>query len=52
MRKAFKTSWGLKCPGVRRGKLLYKLAELIEANADELAALEAINMGEALSIHC
>jgi aldehyde dehydrogenase (NAD+) len=35
----------LKCPGVQRGKLLYKLAELIEANADELAALEAIDIG-------
>jgi len=45
-RKAFKTSWGLKCPGVQRGKLLYKLAELIEANADELAALEAVDIGK------
>lgn len=45
-KKAFKTSWGLKCPGVERGKLLYKLAELIEVNADELTALEAIDIGK------
>jgi aldehyde dehydrogenase (NAD+) len=45
VRKAFKTSWGLKCPGVQRGKLLFKLADLIEANTDELAAIEAMDNG-------
>jgi aldehyde dehydrogenase (NAD+) len=46
VRKAFKTVWGLKCPSSQRGKLLYKLADLIEENADELAALEALDNGE------
>ncbi|KAF9258976.1 aldehyde dehydrogenase [Marasmius fiardii PR-910] len=45
-RKAFKESWGLKVPGVERGKMLSKLADLIEANSDELAALESLNVGK------
>lgn len=44
-RTAFKTSWGLKVPGSERGRLLWKLADLIAANLDELAALEALNAG-------
>jgi acyl-CoA reductase-like NAD-dependent aldehyde dehydrogenase len=38
----------LKWPGVTgmRGKLLSKLADLIEANTEEFAALEALNGGE------
>ena len=44
-KKAFKTTWGLKCPGLERGKLLNKLADLIMENADELAALEVLNVG-------
>ena len=43
--QAYKTSWGLKTPGATRGKLLHKLADLIEANLDEFAALEALNGG-------
>ncbi|KAG6879810.1 hypothetical protein C0992_011361 [Termitomyces sp. T32_za158] len=39
-KKAYKTSWGLKVPGTVRGKLLYKLAELLERDIDEFAALE------------
>jgi aldehyde dehydrogenase (NAD+) len=35
----------LNCPGVQRGKLLFKLADLIEENADELAALETLDNG-------
>ncbi|KAG5645864.1 hypothetical protein DXG03_005206 [Asterophora parasitica] len=45
-RKAYKTSWGLKCPGTVRGKLLNKLADLIEANIDEFAALESLDVGK------
>ncbi|KAF8154950.1 aldehyde dehydrogenase [Crassisporium funariophilum] len=45
-KKAFKTTWGLHCPGVVRGKLLNKLANLLEANLDELAALEALDVGK------
>ena len=45
-RKAYKTSWGLKVPGAERGKLLNKLADLVESNIDELSALESLNVGE------
>lgn len=45
-KKAFKTVWGLKTPGTERGKLLYKLANLMEANLEELAALETLNCGK------
>ncbi|KAF8997405.1 aldehyde dehydrogenase [Cyathus striatus] len=45
-RKAYKSSWGLKVPGSVRGKLLNKLADLVEKNADELAALDSINSGK------
>lgn len=45
-RKAYKTSWGLKTPGSERGKLLYKLADLIEKNAETFAAIEALDAGK------
>ncbi|KAG8936257.1 aldehyde dehydrogenase (NAD(P)(+)) ald5 [Tulasnella sp. 419] len=48
--KAYDTVWGLKTPGHRRGVLLMKLANLIEENADELAALETLDNGKAFSI--
>jgi aldehyde dehydrogenase (NAD+) len=44
--KAFETSWGLKTPGTERGKLMLKLAMLIEEHADELAAIETLNAGK------
>lgn len=47
--KAFKTSWGLKVPGFERGRLLYKLTELVEHHADALAALEALDAGMSLN---
>ena len=47
--KAFETTWGLNTPGYERGRLLYKLAELIEQRQDEIAALEALNVGKAFS---
>lgn len=43
--QAYKTSWGLKVPGYERGKLLYKLADLVEKNQDAIAALEALDAG-------
>ncbi|KAF8995920.1 aldehyde dehydrogenase [Cyathus striatus] len=43
--KAFKESWGLKVPGSVRGQMLNKLADLIERDADEIAALEALDVG-------
>jgi aldehyde dehydrogenase (NAD+) len=45
-KRAFETSWGLKASGSRRGELLNKLADLIERNSDELAALEALDNGK------
>ncbi|KAK7040691.1 hypothetical protein VNI00_009597 [Paramarasmius palmivorus] len=45
-RKAFKTSWGFKVPGAERGRLLRQLADLVEADKEEFAALESLNMGK------
>ena len=45
-KRAYETSWGLKVPGLRRGELLYKLADLMVLNFDELAALEALDNGK------
>ncbi|HEV2755932.1 MAG TPA: aldehyde dehydrogenase family protein [Actinomycetota bacterium] len=39
-------SWSARPPGQRK-QVLLKFAELIEANADELAAIEAIDVGKA-----
>ncbi|KAJ7171286.1 aldehyde dehydrogenase [Mycena filopes] len=44
--KAYKTSWGLKCPGFERGKLLMRLADLLDRDIDQFAALESINAGK------
>lgn len=44
--QAYKTTWGLHCPGAQRGRLLNKLADLLEQHIDELAALEALDVGE------
>ncbi|KAF7335648.1 Aldehyde dehydrogenase 5 [Mycena venus] len=46
--KAYKTTWGLKCPGSQRGKLLTRLADLLERDRDQFAALEAINVGKSM----
>jgi aldehyde dehydrogenase (NAD+) len=45
-KKAYKTSWGLKVPGAQRGRLLNKLADLMEEHADEIAAIETLDVGE------
>ena len=45
-REAFKTTWGLNCPGSRRGQLLNNLASLVEKRLDEFAALEALDVGK------
>ena len=44
-REAYKTSWGLKVSGYDRGRLLSKLADVIEQNIDELSAIEALDCG-------
>jgi aldehyde dehydrogenase (NAD+) len=46
--RAFETTWGLNAPGTKRAALLNKLAQLMEAHADELAALEGLDNGEIL----
>lgn len=38
--KAYDTVWGVQCTGQQRGKYLIALAEAIEAEADEIAAVE------------
>jgi len=48
-RKAYKTVWGFKVPGRVRGQLLNKLADLLEKNVEELAALESLNVGKMFS---
>ncbi|KAK7052621.1 aldehyde dehydrogenase [Favolaschia claudopus] len=48
--KAYKTSWGLKCPGSKRGKLISRLADLLERDIDQFAALESINAGKPFQI--
>lgn len=40
------TVWGLNMPGAKRGELLLKLADLIDKNKEELAAIEALDSGE------
>ncbi|KAK7013966.1 aldehyde dehydrogenase [Favolaschia claudopus] len=44
--KAYKTVWGLKCPGSKRGKLLTRLADLIERDIEQFIALESLNTGK------
>ncbi|KAK7052618.1 aldehyde dehydrogenase [Favolaschia claudopus] len=44
--KAFETVWGLNTSGAARGDLLNKLAQLMEKNADELSAIEAVDNGK------
>ena len=46
-RRAFAGTWS-RMPALERGRLLHKLGELVLANADELAALEARDTGKPL----
>lgn len=45
-RKAFDEGPWRKMSGTERGKILFRLADLIEKNADELAYLESMNCGK------
>lgn len=49
-RAAFDQGPYRKMSGSQRGKLLYKLAELIEKNVNELAALESLDNGMVLTL--
>lgn len=48
--KAYDTVWGLNCDGRKRGELMIKLAAAIEANIDEIAAIESADNGKAFAI--
>src|SRR5579864_8270378 len=49
-RTAFEGGAWKKMPASARGQLLYKLAELIEKHADELAQLESLDNGKPYSV--
>ncbi|KAJ7179236.1 NAD-aldehyde dehydrogenase [Mycena filopes] len=49
-RKAFNTTWGKNVTGFERSRLLNRLADLIEQNAQELAELESLNNGKPVRI--
>lgn len=49
-RKAFNTSWGKNVTGFERSRLLNRLADLIERDAQELAELESLNNGKPVRI--
>ncbi len=49
-RKAFETGPWSKMNASERGRLMYRLADLIEKHADEIAALEALDNGKPLSV--
>ncbi|KAI0086321.1 aldehyde dehydrogenase [Irpex rosettiformis] len=45
-KKAFYTTWGTKIAASERGRLLNKLADLVERDADQLAAIESRDAGK------
>ncbi|KAF8913818.1 aldehyde dehydrogenase domain-containing protein [Gymnopilus junonius] len=45
-RHAFNTTWGKNVTGFERSRLINKLADLIERDAEELAELETLNNGK------
>ncbi|KJA29971.1 hypothetical protein HYPSUDRAFT_32015 [Hypholoma sublateritium FD-334 SS-4] len=49
-RKAFNTTWGKNVTGWERSRLINKLADLIERDAQELAELETLNNGKPMRI--
>lgn len=49
-REAFRTTWGKNVTGFERSRLINKLADLIERDAQELAELETLNNGKPVKI--
>jgi len=47
--RAFETVWGLNVTGTQRSAILWKFAQLLEENVDELTALESLSNGMS---HC
>jgi len=48
-RETFETTWGLEVSSQRRGQLLFKLADEMEAIRDELAEIESVDSGKPLA---
>src|ERR1700679_4083704 len=49
-RAAFEHGPWRKTPASERGRMLHRLADLIEKNADELAAIESLDNGKPVSV--
>lgn len=49
-REAFNTTWGKNVTGWERSRLINKLADLIERDAQELGELESLNNGKPVKI--
>jgi acyl-CoA reductase-like NAD-dependent aldehyde dehydrogenase len=49
-RTAFRTTWGKNVTGFERARLLHKLADLIERDAEILGQLECLNNGKPFRI--
>lgn len=49
-RRAFQTTWGKNVTGFERGRLINKLADLIERDQQSLAELESLNNGKPVEI--
>jgi aldehyde dehydrogenase (NAD+) len=47
---AFKSTWGMNCPGFKRGEYLIRVAELIERDIDIISSLEALDNGKTFSV--
>ncbi|KXN83709.1 Aldehyde dehydrogenase [Leucoagaricus sp. SymC.cos] len=49
-RDAFRTTWGKNVTGFERARLINKLADLVERDAQELAELESLNNGKPVKV--
>ena len=49
-RKAFDTTCSNSVAAAERGKLLYKLADLMKRDTDKLAAVESLNTGKGIRV--
>jgi aldehyde dehydrogenase (NAD+) len=49
-REALSTTWGKNVSGFERSRLLNRLADLMERDAQELAELESLNNGKPVRI--
>ena len=41
-RECLENTWGLETPGTERGALMFKLADAVDKNTDDLAMLESL----------